>query len=116
MKKGTQNIHLKNLIQELKKLSIENSVRVWKRVATDLERPTRIRRKVNIYKIEKTAKEGGTVVVPGVVLGVGELTKKIDIAAYKFSDAAKKKLGAKAKSIFDVMKKNPKGSKVRIIG
>ena len=114
----TTNIHLQALIQQLKKLSIEQKVKIWKRLATDLERPTRIRRKINVYKIDKYAKEGETIVVPGKVLGTGDLTKKVNVAAFTFSESAVKKISenGKAMSIFDLISKNPKGSKVRILG
>ena len=84
MKHIKKNEQLMELLQLLKKTAIENKVAVWKRVATDLEKPTRRKRLVNIYKIEKHAKDDETVVVPGKVLGTGDFTKKITVAAYSF--------------------------------
>ena len=109
---------LHELIKELKKNSIANDVKIWKRLAVDLERPTRIRREVNLYKLEKYAKANETVVVPGKVLGTGELTKKLSVAAFNFSDSAYAKIKEKgtAMSIMELMKNNPKGKKVRILG
>jgi len=116
--KRHKNPNLAGLIQELKKLSIEKKVKLWKRIATDLEKPTRNRRIVNICKINKYAKPNETVIVPGKVLGVGELDRKISIAAYNFSEEALGKIKAKgeALTIQELMQKNPKASKVRIIG
>ncbi|MBT4351448.1 50S ribosomal protein L18e, partial [archaeon] len=34
-----KNQHLESLIKDLKKTSIEQEVKIWKRVATDLEGP-----------------------------------------------------------------------------
>ncbi len=116
---GPTNPHLQKLIRDLKKLSAEKQVKLWKRVAKDLERPTRIRRKVNLYRIEKFLKSGETAVVPGKLLSLGDLTKKAEIAAYQASQQAKEKIAkanAKFLTIQELMKKNPQGKKVRIIG
>ncbi|NQU98080.1 50S ribosomal protein L18e [Candidatus Woesearchaeota archaeon] len=109
---------LNELIGELKKNSIANNVKIWKRVATDLEKPSRNRRVVNLFNIEKNAKANETIVVPGKVLGTGELTKKVTVAAFNFSDSAFKKIKEKGEvlSIPELLKHNPKGKKVRILG
>jgi len=112
---GATNLHLKKLIRELKKLSREQNVKIWKRVATELSRATRQRRVVNLDRINKHGKENETVVVPGKVLSGGNLNKKVTIAAWQFSEKAKEKI-KDALTIEELMKKNPKGSKIRIIG
>ena len=106
------------LLQLLKKTAIENDVAIWKRVASDLEAPTRRRRVINVYKLDKFTKDNEIVVVPGKVLGTGELNKKITVAAYTFSEQALQKINAKGKalSIKELVEKNPKGSKIRIMG
>ncbi len=113
-----KNPQLQTLIVELKKASIKNDVNIWKRVATDLEGASSKRAIVNLTKIDKYAKEEETVLVPGKVLGMGILTKKITIAAYGFSGSALLKIkdsGSKIIPIEDLVKKNPKGTKVRIL-
>lgn len=118
MKTGPTNPELKNLIVDLKKLSIQENKKLWKRIAKDLEKSTRSRRIVNLVKISKYAKEDETVLVPGKVLAGGDLTKKATIAAYQFSDSAIDKINkiGKAITIKELMEKNPKASKVRILG
>ncbi len=57
--------------------------------------------------------------VPGKVLGAGKIDHPINVAAFAFSDQARLKiLKAKGKclSILELMKKNPKGANVKIIG
>jgi len=105
---------VKELIRKLKKLGRKEDVKLWKRVAQDLEKSVRSRREVNINKLNRVTKEGETVIVPGKVLGDGEIDHKVNVAAYKFSENAKNKL--KCMTIEELMDKNPKGSKVRIIG
>jgi large subunit ribosomal protein L18e len=115
---GPTNYQLKLLIEELEKKAADSGVKLWKRLAKDLKKPSRQRRTVNVYKIDKWAREGETVVVPGKVLNVGELNKKVEVAAFCFSEAAEeriKKMG-KVMSIKELMEKNPEGKKVRILG
>jgi large subunit ribosomal protein L18e len=114
---GPQTLELQNLIRDLKILASKEKVALWKRIAYELERPTRQRRKVNLYKINKYTKEDETAIVPGKVLSLGNLDKKITIAAYQFSQDALKKISknGKAISIQDLISKNKKGKKVRII-
>lgn len=109
---------LKKLVSELKKLSIEKKVNLWKRVAEDLESSTRRQRIVNIYKLSKCAKENETILVPGKVLGTGDLEGSFTVAAYSFSNEAEKKISEKGKamSIEELMKKNPTAKNVRILG
>lgn len=113
-----KNNELAQLIVDLKTLSIEKKVKIWKRVAEDLEKPTRSRRVVNLYKLAKFTKDKELVVVPGKVLGTGDLNHAIDVAAFSFSEDAAKKISVKGKvlSIRDIMKNNPEGKNVRIMG
>lgn len=117
-KNNPRNEEIKKLISELKKLSIDNNVKIWKRIAEDLEKPVRQRRIINIYKLSKYSKENDTVIVPGKVLGTGILTHKLNVAAYTFSEDAQKKISenGEALSIYDLMKKNPMGKNIKILG
>ena len=118
MKHIHKNKQLMELLQLLKKTAIEKKAAVWKRVASDLEKPTRRRRIVNVYKIEKYAQDNDVLVVPGKVLGTGDLNKKVTVAAYNFSDEAYKKISEKgsAISIKELVEKNPAGKKIRLMG
>ena len=63
--------------------------------------------------------EDEIIVVPGKVLGSGEISKKLTVAAYKFSEQAIEKIkAAKGTSmeLEELIKKNPKGQKIRIMG
>ncbi len=119
MKQRNKNIQQENLIRELKKLSIEQDVKFWKRIATELEKPSRNKRVVNLSKISKYAKDGDLIVVPGKVLSSGELNHKIKICAYRFSESAKVKIknsGSEILTITQLMSQNPKAKGVKIIG
>ncbi len=114
------NAKLKETIQELKKISIEKKIPLWKRVATELEKSNRRRRRiVNLTRINLHTKSGETILVPGKVLANGELDHKVSIVAWKFSQQAINKIKeAKGEIIHleDFMKKEIKGRRVRLIG
>jgi large subunit ribosomal protein L18e len=118
MKTVQKNQSLMDLLQLLKKTSIEQDAPIWKRVASDLEKPTRQRRIINIGKLDKYCKDGEVIVVPGKVLGTGGLTKKLSVAAYSFSEEAHRTISAKgsALTIRELIHKNPKGDKIKIMG
>ena len=116
---GPTNQNLLLLIRNLKKLSNEKKVNIWRRIAKDLERPTRIRRRVNLFTVEKNLKQGEIAVIPGKLLSLGNLSKKHEISAYQASEKAIEKIqksGSKFLTLQDLMKSNPQGKKVRILG
>lgn len=105
------------LIEDLQKKGTENPI--WKAIARSLNRPQRKGYEVNLLRIEKYAKPREKIIVPGVVLGVGEIKKAVTVAALKFSGAARGKIekaGGKCLAIEEMMKENPKGKGVRIMG
>jgi large subunit ribosomal protein L18e len=59
-----------------------------------------------------------TVIVPGKVLGMGKIDHPLLVAAFSFSEQARKKiLFAKGKclSIYQLILKKPKGTNVKLI-
>lgn len=119
MKTGTTNPQLRQLIQELRKESSTQKAGIWSRIAEDLSKPTRKRRIVNLSRINRSTKPNETIIVPGKVLGAGIIDHSVVVAAFSFSNAAKERIEqAKGKclSIADLVRKNPKGKDVRIIG
>ena len=116
---GPTNPILANLIQDLKKKSLEQKANIWKRIALDLEKPTRKRRVVNISRINRHTKENEIIIVPGKVLGSGSLNHKIIISALQFSEGARNKLveaGSKIVPLPELSNEDPKGKKIRIMG
>ncbi|MDD5650982.1 MAG: 50S ribosomal protein L18e [Candidatus Nanoarchaeia archaeon] len=115
---GPSNLVLAKLINDLKILSLKEKSKLWQRVAYELERSNRKRREVNLYKINQYTKDGEIALVPGKVLSLGEIDKKITVAAFRFSEAAREKINksGKAISIQQLAKENPKGKNIRILG
>lgn len=90
---------------------------IWSVVAGKITSPTRRRSEVNLFKIDSLTKKGDMVAVPGKVLGDGELTHAVSVAALNFSSAAKKKIeaaGGKCLTLQEIAKTD--GKNVIILG
>ena len=114
-----KNPVLRETIKDLHKASAENKAPIWNAVAKLLNKPSRRRHEVNLFLLERNLEKGQVAIVPGNVLGAGEITKAVTVAALKFSEEAEKKIkkaGGAVLSIDDLVKKHPKGEKVRIMG
>ena len=119
MQKRKTNPNLVRLIDDLLKASAENKAKVWKDIAERLAKPLRNYAEVNVGKIDRYVKENEIAVVPGKVLGSGEITKPVTVAAWRFSESARRKIesaGGRTLSIWDLLKENPSGKNVRIMG
>lgn len=116
---GPTNPILREAIVALERLARKENAPIWKRVAEELARPTRKRREVNVGEIEKYAREGEVILVPGKVLGRGKIKKKVTVVAWSFSASAAQKIraaGGEVLGILEYASKNPRGSGVRIMG
>jgi len=115
----TTNPELIELIRFLRRQSRENKAKIWLDIAEKLAKPSRKRITVNLSRLNRYTQKNETAVVPGKVLGAGEIKHPITVASFAFSKKAKEKIKAangKCLSFFDLIKKNPKGSSVKIIG
>lgn len=113
------NSQLTRVVHELRELSRENGVAIWRDVAERLERSRRNWSEVNLSRVSRYAAKGEQVVVPGVLLATGDLTVPVTVAAFRASAAARKKVeaaGGRAVSLLELAVQNPKGSGVRILG
>lgn len=118
MKLTKTNPKLIELIGTLKEKSYKEDVAIWKDVAKRLERSNRRKAEVNISKINRHSSPDETVLVPGKILGSGELDHKVNVVALGFSKKASEKIdaaGGKCLDITEILDENPKGSKIRII-
>ena len=106
-------------IQSLKKAAYDNDAHIWKDVACRLERPLRNWPEVHLSRIDQYVAEKEIALVPGKVLSPGNLSKKVSVAAWAFSEKSKEKIeaaGGKVMTIEELVAKNPKGTGVRILG
>ena len=115
---GPTNRILRLLIHDLRRSSRIHKAPAWRRVAEILARSARRRVAVNLSRIERYARNGDIIVVPGKVLGGGVLKKNVTIAAFSYSSTALKKIvasGSKALTIHELLKDNPTAKRVKII-
>jgi large subunit ribosomal protein L18e len=118
-KTKTTNPQLVELINSLKKQSREAKVEIWADIAERLIKPKRRRIAVNLSRINRYTKKKETVAVPGKVLGSGEISHPVTVAAFAFSKMAEEKIKAargKCLTFPEIFQKNPKGSNIKIIG
>ena len=114
----TTNPQLIELISKLRKQSKEQDAPIWLDVADYLAKTRSQRIVVNISNLNRHTEKADVVVVPGKILGAGTIDHALTVASFDISQSAKAKLEAvKAKyiTIPELMEKNPKGSKVKII-
>lgn len=112
------NPRILKLIDDLKAKSREQNVGIWRDIAMRLDKPTRHYAETNLSKINRYSKENETVIVPGKVLGTGNIDHPVTVAALNFSMTAEQLIAnAKGKclSIEQLMETNPTGKGVRIL-
>ena len=110
---GPSNFYNRKLIRDLWKTKIN----IWRKISKKLSGPRRNRIKANLYRINKKTNKNDIIVIPGKVLGIGELNHSLTIACLEYSQSAKKKIessGSTLLSIEELMNQNPKGSGVKI--
>ena len=113
------NAELVQAITSLKKAARDNDAPIWKSIAKRLEGPSRNWPTVNISKLEYNSQKNSKIVVPGKLMGSGNLTKKVTVSAYSFTKSATEKIekaGLKFVHYSDFIKSNPKGKDVMVIG
>ena len=112
------NPELVQLIRYLKKQSNEQKAGVWHDVAEHLSKSRSARAAVNLSSLNRHTEKKDIVVVPGKILGTGNLNHALTVAAFGLSATAAKKLKAsksKYMSIPELVEKNPTGANVKII-
>src|SRR3989304_93456 len=113
------NPRLHRVVRELRALSRENGVAIWRDVADRLERSRKNWSEVNLSRLGRYAAKGEQVVVPGVLLGTGAIEVPVTVAAFRASAAARKKVeaaGGRSVSLLELAVQNPQGSGVKILG
>lgn len=103
---------LRELIEDCNKLASKS--KFWKKITKELSRSTRRMREVNIYKLNRVTKPKEQIIIPGKLLGIGELKHDLTIYCLKYSQSTKNKI----KNLFpiqELIKKNPEGKGTRII-
>jgi len=107
------------MVKELKGASKKNNAPIWSRLAELALKPSSARRIINIGQIDKFVKDNDVIVVPGKVLGTGNISHKITLCSFSMSTTGAKKVlqsGGKILSFSELIKSHPTGKGVVIIG
>jgi large subunit ribosomal protein L18e len=106
------------MAKELKVASRKNKAPIWSRLAEMALKPTRARKVLNLGQLDKFVNDNDVVVVPGKVLGTGNISHKITLCSFSISSRGAKKVtqsGGKIIDISQLIKNNPTGKGVKII-
>lgn len=107
------------MAKEMKQASSKNDAPIWSKLAKLALKTTVSRRVVNLNKIDEVTKDNAVIVVPGKVLGTGNVSHKITLSSFSISNTAAKKIiesGGSIISFSEMIKKFPTGKGVVIIG
>jgi large subunit ribosomal protein L18e len=110
---------LNNTIWTLRNALKKNKVPIWKAVIKELSRSRSNRKEVNIGELAHVTKDKEVVIVPGKILGSGEISHKLTVWCFTISEVATRKIldaGGKMLPLDSLIKKYPDGKGVRIIG
>lgn len=114
------NPHLVDTVLALKQASREEEVPVWRAVAEQLEKPSRVHPDVNVGEIQRVADDDASlIVVAGKVLGGGYLDRSLQVAAWKFSGSAEEKIedaGGTVLTLSEAVEDVPDGENVQVVG
>jgi large subunit ribosomal protein L18e len=108
-----------NTIWGLRNAFKKNKAPIWRALQDELAGPRANRREINVRRLAEITKADEVVVVPGKVLGTGNLGHKLTVCAFSISETAAKKIvesGGKVMAFDDLINDYPDGKGVRIIG
>ncbi len=117
--KRKTNQALVTLIGELKDQSRSTGSALWRDVAMRLGSSHSNWAEPNLSRLSRHAANEDFVLVPGKLLGSGDVVGKPSVAAYRVSAGARSKIeaaGGRVMTIRELMDENPKGKGVRILG
>jgi len=107
------------MVKTLRGASKKNNAPIWEKLAELALKPTRAKRTLNLGQIDKFASDNDVIIVPGKVLGTGNLSHKISLCSFSISATGAKKIiesGGKILDISQIIKNHPTGKGVKIIG
>lgn len=122
-KSARSRMLITSLIQDniwtLRRAFKKNKAPIWRALERELSRPRRNRREINIGALAEKTDDGQVIVVPGKLLGSGEIGHKLTVCAITISESASKKIiagGGKLVSLSSLVEQFPEGKGVRLIG
>lgn len=113
------NTMIDNTIWMLRQAFKKNKAKIWRALEEELAGSRANRREINIRRLAEISNPEQIVVIPGKVLGTGNLGHKLTVCAFSISENAARKIttaGGRIITFEDLMNAYPEGKGVRIIG
>ncbi|MEM4576650.1 MAG: 50S ribosomal protein L18e [Candidatus Nezhaarchaeales archaeon] len=113
------NPMIKRVVIALRRAYKQYHARLWRDLIERINRSRRGRIVVNVSRINRYTRANDVIVVPGKVLGAGEINHPVTVAALWFSKTAKEKIekaGGRTLTIEQLMVEKPAGSGIKIVG
>jgi len=107
------------LAKDLKRASSKNKAPIWSKLSEFALKPHSARRTVNLKRINQLTKENDAVVIPGKVLGTGNISHKITLCSFSISNSAAAKIiesGGKIIKFPEMIEKFPTGKGLILLG
>lgn len=112
------NPQLVELILELRRAAATHDAPLWTDIADRLTGSSKLWAQVNVEKLGAVLENAEIALVPGKVLSTGTAPQGVQVAAFAFSEFARKKIaeaGGRCLTIQDAVKLAPNGRGVRIV-
>ncbi|MFQ6053541.1 MAG: 50S ribosomal protein L18e [Candidatus Bathyarchaeia archaeon] len=112
------NPELKAAIRTLREASRKGGAAIWAALADELDKAKRRRTAVNLSRINRHSEAGDIVAVPGKVLAAGSLTHPVTVAAFSFSDTARRKIAlaeGRALTLTQLLAEGVEPSRIKIV-
>lgn len=103
---------------ELRRADKQGAAPIWSAVAERLARARHSIVPLNVGQLERLARPGETIAVPGKLLAEGPLSKRLTVGAFGFSAEARAKIhaaGGTTLSLAELLKAHPDGAGVRLL-
>lgn len=108
-----------HMAKELQVASKKTKAPLWAKIAEMATKSSKLKRTVNLGQIDKIVNDNDIVIIPGKVLGTGNIYHKITLCSFSISTNGAKKLiqaGGTLVEFNQLVKDNPTGKGVKIIG
>jgi large subunit ribosomal protein L18e len=108
-----------NTVWMLRRSFKKTKADIWRALEKEIGGSRSNRREINIRRLSQISKPEEILVVPGKILGAGNLGHKLTVCAFSISENAVRKIitaGGKVITFEDLLSTYPEGKGVRIIG
>jgi large subunit ribosomal protein L18e len=113
------NTLVDNTVWILRNAAKKSKAPIWKDLERRISGPRSNRSEVNLGTLAQVTKANEIVMVPGKLLGTGNIGHKLTVCAFAVSEQTVRKIGqvgGKVITLEELIKKYPEGKGVRIIG